>query len=57
MNRADYKRHMENQEKSDDKDGNSKCSLSNDFCVALAAITTVEDYKALEDQFFSKAGK
>ena len=57
MNRADYKRHMEDKEKSENKGGDSKDNISNDFRVALAAITTAEDYKALEEQFFSKAGK
>ena len=57
MNRADYKKHMESKEKNENKEDGSKTSFSDDFRVALAAITTPDDYKALENQFFSKAGK
>ena len=54
MNRADYKKAMDNKRKADDSQ-NSK--YSNDFKVALSAIVSDEDYKALEAQFFDKAGK
>ena len=54
MNKADFKKHLEEKRK-DEKEKNS--TFSNDFRVALAAITTDEDFKALESQFFSKAGK
>ena len=54
MNKADYKKAMKNKHKADDGQ-NSK--FSNDFKVALSAIVSDEDYKALEAQFFDKAGK
>ena len=54
MNKADFKKHLD-EKKKDEKEKNS--AFSNDFRVALAAITTSEDYKALESQFFSTAGK
>ena len=54
MNRADYKKAMDNKRKVDD--GQSS-KYPNDFKVALSAIVSDEDYKALEAQFFDKAGK
>ena len=45
---------MENKHKADDgKEGNS---FSNDFKVALSAIVSDEDYKALESQFLGRRG-
>ena len=56
MNKAEYQE-FKRKEKQGTETGDSKDSkFSNDFKVALAAITTDEDYKALESQFFSKAG-
>ena len=46
--KADHKKWVE------EKKGNP--TISNDFKVALSAIVTDEDYKALESQFFGKAG-
>ena len=54
MNKADYKKAMENKQKANVGQNNK---FSNNFKVALSAIVSDEDYKALETQFFSKAGK
>ena len=54
MNKADYKKAMENKQKANVGQNNK---FSNNFKVALSAIVLDEDYKALETQFFSKAGK
>ena len=54
MNKADYKRAMEEKNKAEGGEANK---ISNDFKVALSAIMSDADYKALESQFFGKAGK
>ena len=53
MNKADFKKAMDNKRKAD----NQGSKYPNDFKVALSAIVSDEDYKALEAQFFDKAGK
>ena len=60
-NRADYKKFLEEKRKNESGDAatvktSSTSGFSNDFKVALAAITTPDDYKTLESQFFGKAG-
>ena len=54
MNKADYKKAMEKKNKADNSEANK---ISSDFKVALSAIMSDADYKALESQFFGKAGK
>ena len=56
MNKAEYRRFKQKQNKATATGDSKNSKFSNDFKVALAAITTDEDYKALESQFFSKAG-
>ena len=57
FNRADFATNM--QKKRDEKgsnenspSSNNKNSIANDFKIALAALTSAEDYASLEDQFF-----
>ena len=60
VNKSDYASAM--QKKRDDKDtssggnsssnGNPKSAYSKDFKIALAALTSAEDFASLEDQFF-----
>ena len=53
---ADYKNSVEEKKKEDEKRGitsnKNKQLFSNKFKVALAAITSANDYQALETQFF-----
>ena len=47
-----------NKKKGENEGTSSKVGgLSNDFKIALAAVTSDEDYKALEAQFLSKKYK
>ena len=55
LNKADFKKKMD--ESRNKKNEGEQRQFSDDFKVALAAITSGEDYKALEEQFFGKAGK
>ena len=57
VNRAEYASNM--QKKRDEhgstsasSSSNNKSSISKDFKIALAALTSAEDYASLEDQFF-----
>ena len=60
VNRSDYASAM--QKKRDNKDtssggnpssnDNPKSAYSKDFKIALAALTSAEDFASLEDQFF-----
>ena len=56
MNKAEYQEFKKKEKQGTDTTGAGDSKFSNDFKVALAAITTDDDYKALESQFFSKAG-
>ena len=60
-NRADYKKFLEEKRKNESADAatvktSNTSGFSNDFKVAFAAITSPNDYKTLESQFFGKAG-
>ena len=54
LNKADFKKKMDEKRDAKSSDGGT---FSDDFKVALAAITSNDDYKAIEEQFFAKAGK
>ena len=56
-NRAEYKKYIEEQKKIRSADEetiktSNTSGFTNDFKVALAAITSADDYKTLESQFF-----
>ena len=58
MSRAEYAEAMASKrngtgKKTDDKKEWVKPKISNDFRIALAALTTAEDFASLEEQFFS----
>ena len=60
MSKSEYAEFMDGKRKGKDKEDRDKNKsgkqrISKDFRIALAALTTAEDFASLEDQFF--AGK
>ena len=55
LNRAEYtaKYGARNKEDSTKEERNKKQPMSKDFKIAMAAMTTKEDYESLKGQFFS----
>ena len=54
LNKADFKKKMD--ESRNKKNEGEQRQFSDDFKVALAAITSGEDYKALEEQVLGRRG-
>ena len=52
LNRAEYAEQRRKKEKTDDKKNAESSKVTEDFKIALAALTTQEDYALLESQFF-----
>ena len=56
MNKAEFAEMMKRKKMSKEKEEqpeNGKVKVSKDFKIALAALTTAEDFQLLEEQFFS----
>ena len=60
MNKADYSAHWKKKNEAKKKDASKEDFSSSEFKIALAAMTSPEDFAALQEQFSSlkdQAGK
>ena len=53
LNRSDFAKEWDKKKKEKGAEGNSNGKASSEFKIALAAITSPEDFKALQEQFGS----